>query len=147
MNNAKEYLDQVRLWDTQIKNRLNEIADLHSMAMHITSTLRPDGGSFSGGVSDPVGNAASKVAGMETELKHDIDRLVDSKHAVLNLIDRINDPDESRLLYLKYFKYMIWEEIAVEMGYTYRNVCYIHSRALQSVNKLLEERAKDGQEL
>ena len=144
MNNAKEYLDQVRLLDTQIKNKLDEIADLRSMIMHITSTLRPDGGFPSGGASDKVGNTVSKIVDLEQEVNASIDKFVDMKREISKTIEQLKDPDESRLLHLKYFKYMIWEEIAIEMGYTYRNVCYIHSRALQSVNKLLEERSKNG---
>ena len=144
MNDAKSYLQQIEIYDTQIKNKLDEIAELRRMVMHITSTLRPDGGSHSGGVSDKVGNTVAKIVDMEAEINADIDRFVDLKRDISELLDHITDPDELRLLHLRYFQYKQWEEIAVDMNYTYRNVCYIHSRALQSVNKLLETREKDG---
>ena len=135
---AKEYLRQIELYDTHIKNKLDEVADLRSMVMHITSTLRPDGSTAKGGVSDKVGNTVAKIVDMEAEINADIDRFVDLKRDISELLDHITDPDELRLLHLRYFQYKQWEEIAVDMNYTYRNVCYIHSRALQSVSKLLE---------
>jgi DNA-directed RNA polymerase specialized sigma subunit len=142
--NAKEYLQQIELYDAHIKNKLEEITSLRSMIMHITSTLRPDGGSPSGGASDKVGDTVAKIIDMEAEVNAAVDKFVNLKREISNLIDCIKDPDEIRLLHLRYFSYAQWEEIALKMGYTYRNVCYIHSRALQSVNKLLEARAKDG---
>lgn len=143
---AKEYLQQIELYDIQIKNKLDEIADLRAMAMNITSTLRPDGGTAKGGVSDKVGNTVAKIVDMEAEINDAIDTFVDLKREISLTLDQIADPDELRLLHLRYFQYMPWEEIAVEMGYTYRNVCYIHSRALQSVSKLLESREEHEQE-
>lgn len=144
IDNAKEYLQQIELYDAQIKNKCDEIANLRSMAMSVTATLRPDGGSPSGGVSDKVGNSVAKIVDMQQEINRDIDRFIDYKKEVLSLIDKIKSPDEIRLLHLRYFQYKPWEEIAVIMNYTYRNVCYIHSRALQSVGKLLEKRCSNG---
>lgn len=143
--NAKEYLQQIELYDTQIKNKLDEIADLRSMIMHITSTLRPDGGSPSGGVADRVGNTVAKIVDLEAEVNASVDRFVDLKREISKTIEQVENPDELRLLYLRYFKYMPWEEIALEMGYTYRNVCYMHSRALQSLNRILEARGENEQ--
>lgn len=144
--NAKTYLQQIKLYDTHIKNKLEEVADLRAMIMHITSTLRPDGGTAKGGASDKVGNTVAKIVDMEAEINTAIDRFVDLKREISKTLDLINDSDELRLLHLRYFQYMQWEEISVEMGYTYRNVCYIHSRALQSVDKLLAEREEHGEE-
>lgn len=142
--NAKEYLQQIELYDAHIRNKLEEITSLRSMIMHITSTLRPDGGFPSGGASDKVGDTVAKIIDMESEVNAAVDRFIDLKRDISRLVDRIKNPDEIRLIHLRYFSYYSWEEIALEMGYTYRNVCYIHSRALQSVNKLLETRSKDG---
>lgn len=140
IDRAKEYLMQIELYDAQIKNKCDEIENLRSMATSVTATLRPDGGSPSGGVSDKVGNTVSKIVDMQNEINKDIDRFIDYKREVMRLIDQIASPDEIRLLHLRYFQYKPWEEIAVVMNYTYRNVCYIHSRALQSVSKLLEDK-------
>lgn len=139
MNNAKAYLQQIELCDAQIKNMTHEIADLRSMVMHITSTFRPDGSTAKGGVSDKIGNTVAKIVELEADVNKAIDRFVDLKREITKTIEQVTDPRELRLLYLRYFQYMQWEEIAVEMGYTYRNVCYIHSRALQSVNRILED--------
>jgi hypothetical protein len=56
------------------------------------------------------------------------------------VIDAVEHPDQKNVLVKRYINYEKWEAIALEMGYTYRNVCYIHGRALQAVERLLENR-------
>jgi DNA-directed RNA polymerase specialized sigma subunit len=43
-----------------------------------------------------------------------------------------------KVLHKRYFEYKPWEQIACEMGYSYRNVCYIHGKALQAFEALME---------
>lgn len=47
-------------------------------------------------------------------------------------IERMSDENEKDVLFYRYIKGMKWEEIAVKMMYTYRNVTKIHGRALKN---------------
>lgn len=47
-------------------------------------------------------------------------------------IEKMEDEDEQRVLRLRYIKGMKWEEVAVEMGYSWKQVHRIHSDALRN---------------
>lgn len=47
-------------------------------------------------------------------------------------IRKMEDEDEQRVLRLRYIKGVKWEEVAVEMDFSWQHVHKIHSRALQN---------------
>ena len=74
---------------------------------------------------------AAKVDELERELiRKRFDR-IQSFRKVQAAIEEIEDETEKDLLTYRYLKGMKWEEIAVEMGYSWRAVHKIHSRALE----------------
>ncbi len=139
MSDAKEYLNQVRLLDTRINNKLEELSRLRAMVTKITTTLKADvvGG---GGNQDKVGDAVARIVDLQCEINEAVDDYVDRSREIAATIDQIADADQLAVLHKRYFEYKKWEEIACEMFMTYRNVCYIHGRALQSVSAILEGR-------
>ena len=46
----------------------------------------------------------------------------------------VMDGEQSRILYLRYIQFMKWEDICVEMGYSWRQVHNIHSKALKNLS-------------
>ncbi len=73
----------------------------------------------------------AKVDELERELiRKRFDR-IQSFRKVQAAIEEIEDETEKDLLTYRYLKGMKWEEIAVEMGYSWRAVHKIHSRALE----------------
>lgn len=133
---AKEYLQQVKLCDVHVNNNLEELSKLKDMVYHITSTLRGDVVSGSGS-QDKLGDAVAKIVDLEAEINEAVDAYVDKKREVSKTIERIKDPDQVQVLHKRYFEYLTWEQIACEMHMTYRNVCYIHGRALQAMAELI----------
>jgi hypothetical protein len=150
MIDAKEYLQHIELIDTRIQNKLDEQAHMRSIALSITSSLRPDPVS-SGGVHDKIGDAMAKVVDLEAEIDREIDRLIDTKQDIKTLLDGVKNPSQLRVLHLRYFgfydktecrqRYPSFAEIGYMMGYSERQVCNIHGIALLRVNELLRERA------
>jgi DNA-directed RNA polymerase specialized sigma subunit len=139
MADAKAYLQQVKLYDTHINNKLEELSRLRAMVTKITTTLKADvvGG---GGNQDKVGDAVARIVDLQCEINEAVDDYVDRSREIAATIDQIADADQLAVLHKRYFEYKKWEEIACEMFMTYRNVCYIHGRALQSVSAILEGR-------
>ena len=139
-NPAKEFLSQVELCDINISNMLDELQQLKDMVLKITGTWKDDVISGGSGNQDKLGSAVSKIVDMEVEINNAVDNYVDKKKEVKAVLGKITDPDQVAVLYKRYFQYMTWEEIACEMHMTYRNVCYVHGRALQTVEVLLDVR-------
>lgn len=137
-SDAKAYLLQVKLYDEHINNKLEELQRLKDLSLKITSSLRPDVVSASGN-HDKIGDVVAKIVDLEEDINQAVDRYVDKKREIGKLLEKIQDPDQLEVLYKRYFHHENWEQIACEMGYTFRNVCYIHGRALQAVAELMKE--------
>lgn len=136
VNEAKEYLEQIQLWDKKINNELEELSRLNALAYKVTSSLKQVA-VFGSGTQDKIGDAVSKIVDLQRKMNDDIDKYCDKKAEVRALIELVKNPDELDVLSKRYLLYESFEQIACEMGFTYRNVCYIHGRALQTVAELM----------
>lgn len=137
MIDAKAYLQQIKLYDTHINNKLEEKARLKMMALNITSTIKGDVSSGSHS-QDKIGDAMAKVVDLEREIDEAIDKYVELKKSVSAIVDRLQDADQLNVIHKRYFEYKTWETIACEIGYEYRTVTRIHGRALQSINEIMK---------
>lgn len=144
-NEAQEYLLQVQKLDSSIDSRLEQVAHLKAMTTKITTTLKQDVVSGSGN-QDKIGDAIAKIIDLENEINRDIDTYVDKKREICRVIESVKDPDQMVVLQKRYLLYEPWEQIALEMHCTYRNVCYIHGRALQTVAELMKGKEHGNKE-
>lgn len=145
MCDAKAYLRKIELLDAHITNKLNDLATLRTMVTKITATITPVAVAGSGN-QDKLGDAIAKIVDLQNEINQKIDKFVDSKREVSAVLEKLQEPDHVKVLHKRYIEYKPWEQIACEMRCTYRNVCYIHGKALQEVGSLLENRKESGVE-
>ena len=137
MCDAKSFLRKIELFDAHIDNRINDLHELKSLVTKITSTISQVCVSGSGN-QDKLGDSVAKIVDLQDEINQKIDKYVDLKREVSTLLEQIEDPDQVKVLHKRYFEYKPWEQIACEMNYSYRNVCYIHGKALQAFEALME---------
>lgn len=139
MSEAKEYLMGVKLLDAQINMRLNELDMLKDKLKHITPVLQQDKVDSIGGTQDRMAQTIAKIVDMEQAINADIDRYADMKSTAMAMLDKLENPTYMTVLHRRYFLHHTWEKIACDMNYTYRNVCYLHGRALQAFDRLLKQ--------
>lgn len=144
MCDAKAYLRRIELLDAHINNRLDDLHTLRTLVTKITATVSPVAVSGSGN-QDKLGDAVAKIVDLQDEINRKIDSYVDLKREVSALLEKIDVPDYVKVLHKRYFEYKPWEQIACEMNFSYRNVCYIHGKALQALEALLEGEKDDGE--
>lgn len=136
--NPKEYLSQIKKYDRLINNKLETIASLRSLVTSVTIELKSDVVQSSG-TKDKMANTIDRIVDLEREIDADIDQLVNLKREIMSVIDKVEDPILIDILYKRYFRYEKWEEIAIEMNYSYRQVTRLHGQALQEVRRILEK--------
>lgn len=56
---------------------------------------------------------------------------------IIKAISRVEDRTQRTLLVKRYIEFKTWEQIAVDLGYTWRHVHRIHAEALKAVEKIL----------
>ena len=83
-----------------------------------------------------MAEVVAKIVDLQTEINHDIDRLIDLKREMVMLIKSVDNTECQTLLELRYLCFKTWEQIAVDMGYTIDNVYRIHRKALSVVSAL-----------
>lgn len=137
---AKTYLKQIELMDAKINTRLEEVERLNALATKTTSVM---GGERvqSSGSQQKMADCVTRIADLKAEINKEIDKFVNIKQEILQIMDKHCDPDCINLLYSRYFQYKPWEQIAVELSFTYKWVSGgLHQRALSQVQKGLDER-------
>lgn len=137
---AKNYLMQIKIMNTRINADIEELASLEALATKTTSVLG-DERVQSSGSQQKMADVVTKIVELKEKINEEIDRFVDFKEEAKNLMFDACDGDGIALLYKRYFADKKWEEIAVEMNYTYKWVSGgLHQRALSQMQKALDER-------
>ncbi len=141
--NPKEYLSQIQKCDRLINNKLETIAVLRCLVTSVKINLKSDAVQSSG-TKDTMASTVDRIVDLEREIDADIDRLVNLKREVMSVIDKVEDPVLVDILYKRYFHYEKFEEIAIEMNYSYRQVTRLHGQALQEVREILKEQEREN---
>ena len=72
------------------------------------------------------------------EIKRSVKQSQQIKAEVLAAISKVQNTNYRTLLTLRYIDGLSWEEIAVEMHYSYRHACRVHGRALIEISEVLK---------
>lgn len=138
MSAAKEYLEGIRACDKRIGCLLEDRKYLKDLSLRITASMGAGGGSAGGGNQDKLGSIVTRIIAKEEEIDRAVDELIDKKEEAAALLALLDKPGHGDVLRKRYIQYKSFETIATEIGITYRGVCYLHGRALQAFDKVLE---------
>lgn len=134
---TKEYLMKLKILDTKINQKLEEISSLRASLTSIpainTTEEKVQGGNTAGDAR--FVRTLAKIDKMEREVDAEIDKFVDEKHKIINEIQSLNDDKHIKILYKKYVEFKSLELVSVEMNYTYQYVGLLHGYALNEFHK------------
>ena len=129
---AKEYLGQAYRLDQRINSKLEQVMSMRDLTTKATATMSdmPGGGSRNVYRMQDING---KIIDLEDEINQDIDALVDLKREMVATIKAVADPECQTLLELRYLCFKTWEQIAVDMQYSTRNIYKLHDRAIKEI--------------
>lgn len=127
---VREQLGLAYRIDQRINAKMEQVANLHELAVKATATLSNTPRSASRNVHSTE-SIITKIVDLEDELNRDIDTLVDIKCNIMRAIKRVNNPEYQTILEQRYLCYRTWEQIAVNLGYDLRYLHKLHIRALE----------------
>ena len=133
---AKEYLSQAYWLDRRINSKLEQLSSLNDIATRSTSVMSDDVVSRTRNVH-AMEDVIAKIVDMKAEVNAEIDRLVDLKRDIRELIAQIRKPEYRTLLELRYLGFRTWDVIAEEMGFEPRTIYRFHSNALRVIERLM----------
>lgn len=136
---AQQYLEQVEMIDSIIRNKLIEQQQWREIALGITANMGGEKVQSSGSQSK-MADAVAKIVDSEAEIDRLVDRLIDTKREVIATIEKLSSPYEYRLLHARYIQFIDLTEIAERWGKEYTSITTAHGRALKNVQAILDRK-------
>ena len=94
-----------------------------------------------GGCETPaLERAALNIVQLEADLAEDIERWTAAVRAVRDVISAVGDACLRAVLEHRYLRMQSWEQIAVDMGYSWRHLHRLHGMALAEIRTVLQDR-------
>jgi hypothetical protein len=133
---AKDYLSQAYRIDQRINAKIEQVQSLRELTMKATATLSDTPPSNGTRNVHRMEDIIAKMVDLEAEINADLNRLIDLKHEIITVVKCVQDPELQTLLELRYLCFKTWEEIAVAINWSIRQVYYMHGESLREVEKI-----------
>ncbi|WP_296813851.1 DUF1492 domain-containing protein [uncultured Megasphaera sp.] len=134
---AKEYLNRIRNQNYVLKQTEYELAEIRtdilslrcsSLAEHVSGTKNSD--------------TADKYIRLEKYMERvndEWDKLIDMRMEAKSLIQGLPDRHQQAVLQARYINGKRWEDIAMDLNYSWRGIFNLHGQALRSFDKMYHD--------
>ena len=134
----KEYLQQYRHAVERARSALEHLQELQTMATRTTPIYGGEGGGQHQSGDEKLCNAVERIIEAKNRVSDELEMLEATEREVVKTIDSVTDNALNTLLYKRYINGKTFEQIAVEMNYSYYHVVHrLHPEALEAVKMLL----------
>lgn len=125
------YLSRYRRMSARIDRLLDEKRRWWELALKITPSLSqaPGGGENGSRVERPM----DKVMEIEAQITREIDQLHTIRQEIKGTLSQLEDENLKLLMEYRYIDGLTWEQVAVEMNYSYMQICRLHGKALNAI--------------
>lgn len=103
--NAKEYLQQGFYLDKKIESNLREVAELRHLCLGISAAGLEESHNPNRPTEAPFVRTIEKIWEREQEINREVDRLVDLKYEIGQVIDRVEDEAQRLVLRDRYIHF------------------------------------------
>ncbi len=133
-DDPKEYLSRNYRIEMRIKAKRDRIEHLHNICNSTTQEIKPV--VVYTGPSKKLENCICEAIDLETEIRQEIVVLEQIQRETAEAIRLLMTNENHKvLLELRYLTGKRWEEIAVDMDFTYRWTMTLHQQALAEMRK------------
>ena len=132
------FLSQAYRMELQVQSKLQQVANLRSLATQVHSLSSTEPVSHTRDVT-AMQETITKIVEEEQILNAQIDALIDAKRLVREVIGLVKNVNFRLILEKRHLLFQTWEEIAIDLGITTRWTKDRHKEALKTVGRILEE--------
>ena len=143
--NAYDYLSQAYMLEQRIQTKLHHISCLRSLAQTVSSYTGGEPVSHTRNVTQ-LEDTVIKIMQKEHELNLEIDRLVDLKREIMEVLDEVKDLNYRLILEKRYLCFESWPKIGEDMGHSDRWAQLKHQAALRVVDAILAGRQERSEQ-
>lgn len=130
--NAKQFLSRGRWIEREITSLIRTRDETRDRLTHITQNYDGDGAQTT---KDP--HKFDSLVELEDKIDELIDRLYATKTEILDVIDKLEDRREFLALKVYYIDMKTWEEVCVEMTYSWKQMMRIRKKAISHVGEIM----------
>lgn len=127
----KGKLKSAAAWQKMLEEDYMELQRLRDNANKITPTYSQ--APACSGLGQKLGKNVVLVIEQEQLIQEHMHNLLKALKEVKQLIGLVDKPELRVVLQMRYLNYKAWEQIAAELGYSWRQVHRLHGRALNSI--------------
>ena len=128
-------MNRARRIDREISQLLELQRHTRDRLTNITQTLTAD---IVSGSHDP--HRFDKLAELESEINNKIDDLIAAKAEIYRTLCKLPDRNQRLVLIAYYLDMTTWEQIAVNMNYSYQHIMLIRKKAIEGVDALIKDK-------
>ena len=129
---AKQYLNRVRRIDKEIEALLRLVQRTRESLETVTQNYDSDGAQ-----STKNPHKYDRLVELESLVDAKIDEQISLKAEILNTIMQLEDRRQRLVLMEYYVEMKTWEQVAVDMNYSYMHITRIHGYALKAIQEVL----------
>ena len=129
---AKQYLNRVRRIDKEISALLRLVQKTRESLLTVTQNYESDGAQAT---KNP--HKYDRLIELESLVDTKIDEQISMKAEILDTIMKLDDRRQRLVLMEYYIEMKTWEQVAVDLNYSYMHVTRIHGYALKEIQKVL----------
>ena len=129
---AKQYLNRARRIDKEIDALLRLVQTTRDSVESVTQNYDKD---TTTGTKNP--HKFDGLVELESMVEQKIEELIALKADILDTISKLKD-NRQRILLTKYYLQMLtWEQVAVDMDYSFQHTMRMHGYALQEIERII----------
>jgi DNA integrity scanning protein DisA with diadenylate cyclase activity len=133
---AKQYLRKIKRLDSFAKTMKEELEELKARAESVGCLNLSKDKIQTSMNPDKLSNDIIKLVMQEQKYKDALNALYEYKAEAEERIEGVSNDDYRLLLTMRYLRFKTFEEIAVEMQFTFQWICELHKRALIQFEEL-----------
>ncbi len=138
--NIRQFLGRHFEINNAVNSKLEQLEELRHLAASASSPTLSES-HCTGTYSDRVGRTVAKIMDLDREINEEIDRLVETKIQIRNMIDTLSDSTQRTILERHYILHESWETIAEKLGYSTRHITRLHNQAIAALEAAYGELA------
>lgn len=126
-----EWLKSYRALDGKIESMTEQLQVWNARATKITATISQE--PKAAGSGDQLQRCIDQICELQTEIAKEMDKLRKRKQQIETAIHGLNEKSYQDILWYRYIQGMTFEEIAIKMNYSWRQVCRKHKNAVEKL--------------
>lgn len=126
-----EWLKSYRALDGKIESMTEQRQVWNARATKITATISQE--PKDAGSGDQLQRCIDQICELQTEIAQEMDKLRKRKQEIETAIHGLNEKSYQDILWYRYIQGMTFEEIAIKMNYSWRQVCRKHKNAVEKL--------------